>query len=211
MKETILIFAAHADDPEIAMGSTIAKYAKEGKKIITVIFSYGEMSSPWLRKDLIIKERVGEAKRIGKFIGSSETIFLGLRDRNLAEDIEKYNIRKKVSNLIKKYKPNIVFTHSNKDHHKDHKDVSNLVRDCLDEINKNISLLVFEVWNVVNEDHPRIYEDVSETFGKKIEAMKKFKSQKAFIFTLLVPVWVRAKMIGLLNGYKFGERFYKIR
>lgn len=169
------------------------------------------MSSPWLRKDILIKERVKEAKEIGKFIGSSETIFLGLRDRNLGEDIIKYDIRKKIINLINKYKPVKVFTHSNKDHHGDHQAVSNLVRECLDEIGKDISLLVYEVWNVVDETHPKIYEDVSLTFKRKLEAMKRFKSQRTFVFLLWIPVWVRAKMIGILNGYKFGERFYKIR
>ena len=211
IKETILIFAAHADDPEISMGATIAKYSKEGKKVITIIFSYGEMSSPWLRKDLLIKERVKEAKEIGKFIGCFETRFLGLKDRNLEEDIIKYNIKKKLINLIKKYKPHKVFTHSDKDPHKDHKVVSNLVRESLDEIGKDINLFFFEVWNVVNENHPRIYEDVSLTFNKKLRAMNKFKSQKAFILLLWIPVWLRAKMIGILNGYKYGERFYKIK
>ena len=211
MKETILIFGAHGDDEIIGMGSTIAKYAKEGKSIVTIIFSYGEMSSPWLRKDLLIKDRVKETKEIGKFIGSSETRFLGLRDRNLEGDIVKYNIKNKVINLIKKYKPTKIFTHSNKDAHGDHRAVSNLVRDCLDEIGKDISLLVFEVWNVVDETHPKIYEDVSLTFRRKLEAMKRFKSQRAWVFLLWIPVWLRAKMIGILNGYKYGERFYKIR
>lgn len=211
MKETIIACASHGDDLEIGMGGTLAKYSKEGKRIIAVIFSYGEMSSPWLRKDLLIKERVRETKKIGKFIGCSETIFLGLRDRNLGDDIKKYNIKKKLINIIKKYKPSKVFTHSDSDAHQDHREVSNLVRECLGEINKSISLFFFEVWNVVDKTHLRLYEDVSETFSKKIEAMKLFKSQRAWVFVLLIPVWVRAKMIGILNGYKYGERFYKIK
>ena len=211
MKETILVCGSHGDDEVIGVGATIAKYANEGKKVVAIIFSYGELSSPWLRKDLLIKERVKETKAIGKFIGCSETRFLGLRDRNLEEDIIKYNIKNKLINLIKKYKPDKIFTHSDKDPHGDHRAVSNLVRESLDEIGKDISLFFFEVWNVVNEDHPRVYEDVSSTFNRKLKAMKKFKSQKAFIFLLWVPVWLRAKMIGILNGYKYGERFYKIR
>jgi len=211
MKETILVFVAHADDEAIGMGASITKYAKEGKKVIGIIFSYGEMSSPWLRKDLLIKERVKEAKDIGKFIGCSETIFLGLKDRNLEEDIKNYNIKEKVVNLIKKYKPSKIFTHSRKDAHKDHRNVNKVVMESLEKINEDIPLFAFEVWNVVDENHPKIYEDVSETFDIKLEAMKKFKSQKAFVFVLLVPIWLRAKMIGILKGYSYGERFYKIK
>ena len=40
-QEVILCFGAHADDLEIGMGGTIAKYANEGKTVIGVVFSSG--------------------------------------------------------------------------------------------------------------------------------------------------------------------------
>ena len=69
-REIVLVFAAHSDDEVIGCGGTIVKYSKEGKEVITVIFSSGEKSSPWLKKDYIIKNRKEEAKKIGEFMGS---------------------------------------------------------------------------------------------------------------------------------------------
>ena len=206
-----MVFCAHSDDEVIGVGSTIAKYVKEDKEVITVIFSFGEMSSPWLRKDILIKERVNEAKKIGKFIGCKQVYFLGVEDLNFEVDVEKKNIKEKVKNLMLKYKPVKVFTHSSLDPHKDHKIVSRVIEEALDLIQKDIPLFAFEIWNIKNETHPRMYVDVSETFNKKIEAIKKFKSQRHYTYPLLIPVYVKARIIGLLNGYKYGERFYKIR
>ena len=44
MRSNILVFVAHPDDLEIGMGGTSLKYSQQGKKIIQVIFSYGELS-----------------------------------------------------------------------------------------------------------------------------------------------------------------------
>ena len=210
-KETIMVFCAHNDDLEIGVGGTAAKYAKEGKDVISVIFSFGEMSSPWLRKDILIKERVSEAKKIAKFIGVKQFYFLGIEDLNFEADVEKKNSKDKIKNLILKYNPVKVFTHSSLDPHKDHKVVSKVVESALENIKKEIPLFAFEIWNIKNETHPRMYVDISETFNKKIEAIKKFKSQRHYTYPLLIPAYFKARIIGLLNGYKYGERFYKIR
>ncbi|MEK6845367.1 MAG: PIG-L family deacetylase, partial [Nanoarchaeota archaeon] len=42
--ETVVVFGAHSDDFVIGAGGTIAKYQQEGKKILAVVFSYGESS-----------------------------------------------------------------------------------------------------------------------------------------------------------------------
>ena len=117
----------------------------------------------------------------------------------------------KVKNLILKYNSVKVFTHSSLDQHKDHKAVSKVVESALEDIKKDIPLFAFEIWNIKNETHPRMYVDISETFNKKIDAIKKFKSQRHYTYPLLIPVYFKARIIGLLNGYRYGERFYKIR
>lgn len=213
MTETIVCFGAHSDDLEIGMGATISKYSKEGKEVISVVFSSGEKSSPWLKKDYLIETRKEEAKKIGEFIGCKNTIFFGLKDTKLMEEIENPKVKKAVINIIKHFKPNTVFTCSKFDPHKDHKAVNKIVFEALDEIDKNkkINVYVFEIWNILNETRPRIYVDVSETFSKKIEAMKKFKSQKVFIWVLMLPVYIRAIFSGFHAKCRYAERFYKIR
>lgn len=212
-KEVVVCFGAHSDDLEISMGGSIAKYSKEGKEVIGVVFSSGEKSSPWLKKDYLIETRREEAKRIGEFIGCKETIFFGLKDTKLKEDVDNPKVKKAVINIIKHFQPSAVFTCSKFDPHPDHKAVNKVVFEALDEIDedKKINVYVFEIWNILNETRPRIYVDVSETFSKKIEAMKKFKSQKVFIWTLMLPVYIRAIFSGFHAKCRYAERFYKIR
>lgn len=211
--ETILIFCAHSDDEVIGMGGTIAKYSKEGKKVVVIIFSYGEKSSPWLKEEVVIHDRTKEAEAIGSFIGSSKTIFLGLEDTKLYEEIKNKKVKNKIKEMIRMYNPNKVFTHSSWDPHIDHRPVNKVVVEVLDELDKErkISLFEFEVWDVLNKEQVGMYVDISKTFDRKVEAMRKFKSQKVFIYTLLIPVYIRAILFGLHNKCRFAERFYKAR
>ncbi len=212
-KETFVVFGSHSDDLEVGMGATIAKYKQEGKEVIGVVFSSGEKSSPWLKKEVVTESRREEAKKIGEFIGCKETIFFGLKDTKLTEEVENPKVKKAIKNIITYFKPKMVFTHSKFDPHPDHKAVNKAVFEVLHELdpNKNISAYVFEVWNVLNDSAPRMYVDVSDTFSKKIEAMKKFKSQKVFIYTLITPVILRAIFCGFHAKCRYAERFYKIR
>jgi len=212
-KEIIIVFASHADDETIGCGATIAKYANQGKKVITVIFSSGENSSPWLRKEYLTETRKEEVKKISVFLGSKQTIFFGLKDMHLTEEIENPRVKKAVINIIKHFKPTSIFTHSKYDPHKDHRAANKVVFDALYECDKKykINVYVFEVWNVLNELKPRMYIDVSDTFGKKIQAMKKFKSQWLYVYLLIIPVIIRAVFSGFHAKCRFAERFYKIR
>ena len=77
-----------SDDLEIGMGAAIAKFSKEGKEVIGVIFSSGEKSSPWLKKKYLVESRREEAKNIGEFVGCKQTVFLGLKDMTLMDEIK---------------------------------------------------------------------------------------------------------------------------
>ncbi len=220
VKETIMIFGAHADDSIIGAGGTIAKYAQEGHRIINVIFTSGEGSSPWLKEEVIKEERVKEAIRIDQFLGCEKTLFLSIRDKDLFGGIKhkglvtfvnNKSLIEKVSNLIKKYNPDKIFTHTKTDPHEDHRSTNEIVFKALALTNCRASVFVFEVWNVSNESHPRMYVDVSKTFHKKVEAMKMFKSQKMSVYALFFQVILKAFFSGFHANCRFAERFYKIR
>lgn len=211
MKEIILCFGAHSDDLEIGMGGTIAKYSTEGKDVVGIVFSKGDKSSPWLKEEFIIETREKETEEIGKFIGYKNTIILGLPDGNLTNEIEKPAVKKKVTDLIKKYKPSQIFVTSSLDPHPDHRAVNKCVLEILDKLKSKTPAYTYEVWNVINDNNPRMYVDITKYFKKKIKALKMFKSQKHYIYPLLVPVYYRAIISGFHNKCRFAERFYKIR
>lgn len=210
MTKTVMVFCSHSDDEVIGLGGTLAKYKREGKDIVVVIFSYGEKSHPHLMEEVVSERRQKESEDIDK-VFDRETIFFGLEEGKIREETNKKDIREQIKVLVRRYKPEIIFTHSSSDPHPDHKAVNGVVTDMLKRIKYRGSIYTFEVWNVLNENKPVIYIDISDTFNLKKRALKKFKSQKMFIYPLWLPMWLRAKSYGKKCSCKYAEKFYKIQ
>ncbi len=213
MPKNILIFCAHGDDESIAMGATIAKYAAEGKNIIVVIFSYGEESLPHLKPEYVKETRLKEIEQASKVLGAQNIIFLGLPDAKLKEHENSRKIIAKVKNIIRRYNPEKIFTHSETDPHHpgDHKAVHRIVTKAVDGMKKEYDLFTFEVWNIIPENKPVMYVDVSKYFKTKIKAIRLFKSQWFSVLLTIIPVYIRAIKYGLKAKCKYAEKFYKIR
>ncbi len=214
-KETVMLFCAHPDDEILGMGGTIAKYSKEGKEVIAVIFSYGEASHPWMKKRFTVKTRVKESRRAGKIVGTKKTIFLALKDGALATEIKRPRTTMMIKRLIKKYKPSKIFTHSFDDIlYKDHKTVYNIMNKIMSEIDYKGDAYTFNIWNITNlrkRNLPKMIVDISTTFRTKMRALKEFKSQKVALVQLLPVVYLRGFKHGFEGNHKWGEKFYKIR
>lgn len=206
----ILCIVAHPDDEIVGMGGTILKYLDEGKKVITIIFSYGQKSHPHIKEEIITKTRVIETKRLDAEL-DRQSIFLGLTEGNITEEAEKFEVTKKIAKLVRKYKPKKIFTHASKDPHRDHRAVNQIIEEVVKKTKYKGELLTFEVWNVTEEKLPTTYVDITPYFKQKLELMKAYESQKHFIYLLLIPIMVRAWIYGKRNSCKYAERFYKIR
>ena len=209
MNEQILVFCAHNDDQIIGVGGTISKYAKEGKDVFVYIFSYGEKSHPHFRREVIIKQRVKEAKKSNKHLGVRQTYFFGLPEGRFAEDA---TIKEKIRKIIKSRKPKKVFTHSIDDPHPDHRAVHSIVSDSLQAFKGEA--YTFEVWNILSlrkRNSPKLVVDVSKTFETKVKAFKMHESQQIAVWTLLWNIYLKAFVNGFNNGVKYAEVFNKIQ
>ncbi|MBS3155460.1 PIG-L family deacetylase [Candidatus Woesearchaeota archaeon] len=209
--ENILIFCAHSDDQILGVGGTSAVYSKQQKNVITIIFSYGELSH--LKEEIIKKKRIRESENASRMIGSKEVIFLGLPDSKISSKIEEMDIKNKVKELIKKYKPIKIFTHTPSDPLPDHKSVNEVVISAIKELKIKTPLFGFDIWNLYNikeKDKPLFFVDVSETFWTKIKALRLFKSQLHIIIYFLPIIFLRAKLAGRQNNCRYAERFYKL-
>ena len=211
----MFFLCAHNDDQLIGAGGTIAKYAKEGKKIVTLIFSFGETSLPHLQKVVTRKTRVQESKRAAKVLGELEVYYLGLKEGSFAEEIVNRNIDEKVKNIIKKIKPNKIFTHSLDDPHPDHRAVYKFTMDLVEKISYKGDVYSFNIWNFFlnfrKRDQPKLVVDITDTFKIKIEAFKKHKSQLPARVSLMWNIYFQAIFYGLNNHVKYAEVFYKIK
>ena len=212
--KNILVICAHPDDEVFGAGGTIAKYSKEGFNVDVLIFSYGEQSHPWIKKYVVIETRKKESKEASKVIGIRNAEFFGLREGKFEEDARENRIQDKIASIIRKKKPVKIFTHSIDDPHPDHKIVHNTVLASMDKSGMKCDVYTFDIWNPINIrkiENPKLYVDISKTFGKKLEALKCFRSQKVSMISLLWSVYLRAVTHGIENRTRFAEVFYKVR
>ena len=213
--ESILFLCAHNDDQIVGAGGTIAKYAKEGKNIVTVVFSFGEITVLHLQEKIGRKTRVIESKRAGKLLGENELYYLGLKESNFKAEIEEKDIQTKVKNIIKRVKPDKIFTHAVDDPHPDHKVVHKFTMDLIDKINYKGEVYSFNVWNLFlnfrKRELPRLIVDITDTFKVKTEAFRKHKSQWIARLSLTWNIYFQAIWYGFENHVKYAEIFYKIR
>ncbi|MBU2633870.1 MAG: PIG-L family deacetylase [Nanoarchaeota archaeon] len=205
----IVVCTAHSDD-ETGMMGTILKYIEEGHNVIKIVFSGGEKSQPHYQEEIIIKQRVRETLRIGKDIGLRDVVFLNLKDVKIKECFDQ-ECQKKIIDVFNQFKPEKVFIPSALDPHVDHRSVNELMQDILKMINYKDDLYSYEVWNLIEENHPIMYVDISEYFKRKIQIMKEFKSQWHFMYTLIIPMYLRCKKYGFKNKCMYAEKFYKLK
>ncbi|MFC1753938.1 PIG-L deacetylase family protein [Thermoproteota archaeon] len=213
-KNTVLVLCAHSDDQIFGLGGTLAKYASDGKRIVVVVFSYGEKSHPWLKREVTVKMRVKESHEAAKIIGVEKTMFLGIEEGRFSEHIDERDIHDRVYRLIRKYHPAKIFTHAGDDPMPDHSALNRFVLELCDEINYKGEVYSFDVWNplkIKERNIPKLHIDITKTFHKKIDALKCFESQWMSLILLLWSVYWRALRNGLKAHCRYAEVFYKIR
>jgi LmbE family N-acetylglucosaminyl deacetylase len=212
-KETMLVFGAHNDDHIIGMGGTIAKHLKEGNEVIIRIFSYGELSHPHLKGEIITKTRVLESKKADKILGLTDVKYFGVKEARFSEFLKKSETKDRIKETIQKTNPTKIFTHAPDDPHPVHKGVYKLILEVVEEMRSSIEVYSFDVWNVVKTKRgfPKLVVDVSNTFDLKIKALKVHESQKMTILSLLWRIYLKDRLNGWKNKCRYAEVFYKIK
>jgi len=211
--EGILVLCAHPDDQIIGAGGTLAKYSAEGKRVIIVMFSYGESSHPWLRKSVTRSMRKVEAKRASAIVGAHKDIFMGLHEGKFTEELQKGKVKDRIKQLIAGYHVKRILTHSFDDPHPDHQAVVKFVMDLTKNMD-SVEVFSFNIWNPLilrRSRAPKMYVDITHTFSKKIKALRVFKSQKRVVLLMFGGLLFGAMMKGIRNGTRFAEGFVKIK
>ena len=224
MELDALIFAAHPDDAEIGVGGTIKKLSADGLKTGVIDFTKGEMGTRGTES-----ERELEASVSTKILGLTVRENFGLPDSHLKVNEKAINL---AVEIIRKYKPTLIFAPFSNDRHPDHIAVSNIIKQAyfFSGVNKFSTGSEGNGFSAFRPDRllyyfqaytfePNIIIDISETFAEKMEAIKAFKSQfynpesnepETFISKpdFLEFIEARAKFFGAKIGTKYGEPFY---
>lgn len=179
----VLVVAPHADDEVLGVGGTIAKYINEGNEVYVCVMTTGHFS---MFPQDVLDELRNEAIEAHNFLGVKETYFLELPAVMLSE-VPKYEVNKKISEIIDKVQPDIVFIPHFGDMHLDHYIVSQAVMVGVRPIREHKILEVYSYetlseteWNiphVTNAFIPNTYVDITEYLDKKKTSMEYFSTQ----------------------------------
>lgn len=211
-KEKIIVFSAHSDDFVIGAGGTIANYTKAGKKVLVIVFSYGELSHPWLKQKIVQKMRVKETQEASTLL-KCKSLFYNLREGKFSEDYQEKNLKHNLLQLLEKEKPTKIFTHSHEDPHPDHKAVHEITLEVFNELKEKPEVYMYSIWNPVSfkTQYPSLYVDVSPTFSHKLKALWKFKSQKVHVLYPFILLMYKAIKDGIKMRTRFGEHFFRVK
>ncbi len=209
--EKILAICAHNDDQILGAGGTLAKYVKAGASFKTIIFSFGELSHPHLKRDVIVRRRVKESIDSDRILGGSGVAYFGLKEQKFEEEFKAKRIREKVLLLIRKECPTKIFTHSVDDPHPDHQAVYKLMMSLLHELPRKTELYSFDVWTVLNvrkRNLPKLVVDISQTYPVKWKAFAEHRSQTN-LPGLIVLDW-KIHLLARLNGFNYGMKYAEV-
>jgi LmbE family N-acetylglucosaminyl deacetylase len=159
----VLAIGSHPDDIEIGCFATLARHSIDGDAIFGVIVTKGENGGE-------VEIRRNEAIEAAKVI-NMKLIFGDFPDGDVRENSKLVTF---LDNIVKENKINVIYTHSMNDRHQDHRAVSRASM----SVSRNVQeVYCYEAVSLISSFTPQIFVDVTETFGYKISALRKFESQ----------------------------------
>lgn len=199
--KNILAIFAHPDDLSFTTAGTLAKWVKQGHKIIALSCTSGNVGT--FRKDLSMEEvgkiREKELRNANKILGIQQTKILNFPDGGF---IEKRELRERLIYYVRKYKADTVVTFDpwvNYEVHPDHVMVGRMAAEAAafagfpllhpEQLNAEIKpYKCSEVWFMGLLGHkPNYIVDISSTFDKKVEAALEFDATLTLLAQLFAP------------------------
>ena len=219
----ILAIGAHPDDIELACSGTLIKEINNGKKVVLLDLTLGELGS---RGNSSIRTR--EATKSAQIMGAAERVQLNLSDGFF--EINETSLIE-VIKQIRHFKPTTILANATSDRHPDHGRASDLVRraaflsglvriETEHNGSKQFAHRSDSVFFYLQDRNigPDFVVDITDTFETKIECIKAFDSQfyKPNSTEPETPIstksfWdfieARARDYGRSIGKTFGEGF----
>lgn len=182
MKLDIVAFAAHPDDIELSAAGTLMKHIAAGKTVGIIDLTQGELGSRGT-----IETRYAEAEAASAIMGIHVRVNLKMADGFFNDSEENKRL---IIEQIRRFQPEIVLANAVEDRHPDHGRASKLVSEAcflaglrkIETHFEGVEQTAFRPKAVYHyiQDHfikPDFCVDVSPFVGRKIEAIKAYKTQ----------------------------------
>ena len=223
-RTTVLLVTPHPDDAEGGAGGTVALWAAQGRKIVLVVCTNGDKGTAdrTVSPQSLAKTREQEQLAAAEILGISEVVFFRFPDQGL-EDCSEF--REMIVRQIRTHRPHTVVTVAPQHRyirHRDHHVAGRVTLDAvfpysrdhlaypehLEEGLEPHKVREVLLWRPRNPD---TFIDISETFERKIEALRCHASQVGKL-TEEREQRIRARYaeIGKRIGVPFAEQFERI-
>ena len=208
---SILVLAGHSDDAIIAVGGVLRRFIKAGSQVNVFCFGNGDEAFTTLEgRALAVRKDKVEATAAHKTLGVASYECYGLPDFGVQCSQETYRA---CIGAIRKYKPDIILGHYWLEYFQ-HRDMARLVCDawwqagweCSADLGRPWQARALYHFEVIHDlPDPTHIVDVTDTFGDKIRAWRKFKSANDHLSTLVEQMEARARHHGSKIGVKYAE------
>jgi LmbE family N-acetylglucosaminyl deacetylase len=221
--QRILVITAHPDDVDFASAGTIATWTDAGLEVSYCIVTDGDAGGfdPKVPRSAIAGIRQDEQRKAAAVLGVTDVEFLGYPDGRL---VVSYELRRDITRVIRRTRPDRVVVHSPQ------RDLRNVYGSHPDHLAAGEAALcavypdarnpfahpellgqegldahtVREVWVVSADDKADHYIDITDSFDRKIAALRAHTSQTAHMRDLeeRMRAWgsLQAQAAGLAEG-----------
>ncbi|MCL2546434.1 MAG: PIG-L family deacetylase [Oscillospiraceae bacterium] len=216
----ILAIGCHPDDLEVGCGGTIARYAREGHKVFMCHVANGNMGHKVIMPEELAAMRKKEAQESAKMLGA-EAIALDVGDL-LVNNFNEDDVRKLVQ-VIRYAKPDLIITHDPDDYMRDHIQTSEMAfnasfaatiahyhtqHGCLDAVPPIIYMDTLAGMGFI----PTEYVDITDAIELKLQALQCHDTQIRWLrdhdgIDFLDFVRTCSKYRGLQSGVAYAEGF----
>ena len=216
MKNKVLVITVHPDDETLGCGGTLLKYKDNWDEIHWLICTNIDSSHEYYS----IRQK--EIKQVSTMYGFDSVHNLNLNTMKV-DQYAMSDLIEKISLVVNKVKPNIMFLPFKTDVHSDHRVIFNASYSCTKSFRYSFIKKIY-MMEVLSETEfspstkedafvPNVFVNISKYIDKKIEIMKLFKSEiKAHPFPRSEEAMRALSMYrGATCGYSYAEAFILLK
>lgn len=222
---TIMVVAAHPDDPEFGAAGCVARWTEQGDQVYFVICTNGDKGSsdPDMTSERLAGIREEEELAAARMLGVKEVLFLKHLDGDLDYTRE---FRGEVVRAIRKYRPDVIMTsdpYRKYFWHHDHRICGQVVLDAVypyardrlsypEHLKEGLTPHAVKELLLWGSDEPDTFFDITDKFDQKIAALKCHRSQVGRHAEKDLKEWVgtRAREAGQKIGVQYAEQFHRV-
>jgi len=180
----VLVLAVHPDDETLGCGGTLLKHKFNKDEIHWLIVTDIKKSEGFSQS--AIEKRKIEINKVNQVFKFDSVTNLGLSTAKL-DEYSMSSLIEKISSVINKIKPNIIYLPFKSDIHTDHKVVFNAAYSCTKTFRypfikkiymmETLSETEFSLSTKDESFIPNMFVDISDFINKKIEVMKCYEGE----------------------------------